>query len=319
VDHLDPLVEGRRPAVDHHPHLQHELVGHQVVAVLEHPGADLGDRPRVVVDVVRLQPVGDAADLDDVPDGAAVGLELGADQLPGVLQRASRIVGEVDADLAAAPGRARHLEGQRDHRGLLLGGGDGVAIDDHEDGVEVHRQRRVERVVGVVALGHPRDGDAGLEVRVVQHQPGELLATLGQQRRRQQVQLLGDQVGVAVALDVQHPGLVQVEVGREPVVWPQHLHRCQRSGDLEARRGDERAIGVELHEGLTLGVYHHHHAVAGELLDGGEQSVVLGEGGQRREQDQQQGDDGSHGATLYPRRGWTSPTRTPFTPRWRPG
>ena len=86
------------------------------------------------------------------------------------------------------PLRAARLEladGERGDRGLLLGGDDRLALAHRGDGVEVHRERRVQRVVGFAGVLDARDAEVGRVVARIEHDAGDrLLADGGDERGR---------------------------------------------------------------------------------------------------------------------------------------
>jgi hypothetical protein len=71
------------------------------------------------------------------------------------------------------------------------------------DRVEIHRERRVQRVIGFVGVLDARDAEIGGVVAGVEHHAGErLLAGLGEEFGREQRQFLGNQERIAAAAHV---------------------------------------------------------------------------------------------------------------------
>jgi hypothetical protein len=75
--------------------------------------------------------------------------------------------------------------------GLLLGGTHLVAAAHGGDGVEIHRQRGVHRIIGLVGVLDARDAEVRRVVARVQHDAGDrLLAHRRDQLGRERCELL---------------------------------------------------------------------------------------------------------------------------------
>ena len=116
-----------------------------------------------------------------------------------------------------------------------------VAFADGIDGVEIHRQRGVQRVVGFVGVLDAGNAKIGRIIARVQHDAGDrLLADGRDQVFRERCQFLRNQERIAAAAHVEHPLVVEVEAGLEAVVAAKHLHRQPGRDDLGDRGRDER-------------------------------------------------------------------------------
>ena len=101
------------------------------------------------------------------------------------------------------------------------------------DGVEIHRQRGVQRIVGLVGVLDARDAQVRRIVARVEHDAGDrLLADRCDELGRERRQLLRDQERIAASAHVEHPLVVEVEAGLEAVVAAQDLHRQPSRHDL---------------------------------------------------------------------------------------
>ena len=153
-------------------------------------------------------------------------LDERGDQLTGILQAYCGVLAQADAATAVRPPRAELADGERGDRGLLLGGVDTVAFAHGVDGVEVHGERGVQRVVGFARVLDARDAEVGRVVARIEHDAGDrLLADRLDELFRERRQLLGDEEGIAASAHVEHAILVQVEFGLEAVVAAKDLHR----------------------------------------------------------------------------------------------
>ena len=113
------------------------------------------------------------------------------------------------------------------------------------------------------------------------------LADRGDQLRREQSQLFGDQEGIAAPAHVEHPVAVQVEAGLEAVVAAQDLHRQPGGHDLGDGGRDEGLVSVLSHQLVALGVHHEHQPRRSERRD-----LLLGAGqGLGGQQEQGAGED----------------------------
>ena len=156
------------------------------------------------------------------------------------------------------------------------------------DGVEIHRQRGVQRIVGLAVILDARDAEVRRIVARVEHDAGDrLLADRCDQFGRERRQLLRDQERIAASAHVEHPLVVEVEAGLEAVVAAQDLHRQPGRHDLGDRGRDEGLIGILGHQLVALGVHHEHQRRRSErrdlLLDAGQ-----GRGGQQEQSEGEQ-------------------------------
>ena len=146
------------------------------------------------MNVDRLQALRHGSGRDLALDAAARPLDECGDQLAGILQAHRGILGQADATATLGAPRQELANSERRDRGLLLGGADRLALADGVDRVEVHRERGVQRVVGLIGVLDARDTDVGGVVARVEHDAAErLLTDCGDQRRRELSQLFGDQ------------------------------------------------------------------------------------------------------------------------------
>ena len=79
------------------------------------------------------------------------------------------VLGQADATATLGAPRPELADSERRDRGLLLGGVDRLALAHGVDRVEVHRERGVQRVVGLVGVLDARDADVGGVVARVEH------------------------------------------------------------------------------------------------------------------------------------------------------
>ena len=151
---------------------------------------------------------------------------------------------------------------------------DRLALAHGVNRVEVHRERGVQRVVGLVGVLDARDADVGGVVARVEHDAAErLFADCGDQRRRELSQLFGDQKRIAAPANVEHPFAVQVEAGLEAIVAAQDLHRQPRGHDLGDGGRDEGLVSVLNHQLVALFVHREHQPRRSERRD-----LLLGAG-----------------------------------------
>ena len=225
--------------------------------------------------VDRLQALRHRPDRDLALHAAAGFVDERRDQLAGILQAQRGVLGQADAAAPVGASRPELADRERRDRGLRLGGGDPVALAHGVDGVEVHRQRGVQRVVGLAGVLDARNAEVGRIVARVEDDAGDrLFADGGDQLLRELSQFLGDQEGIAAAAHIEHPILVQVELGLETVAAGQDLHRQPRGHDLGDRGRGEGLVRV-LGDQLVALVVHHQHQRRGRhrrdlLLDAGE-------------------------------------------------
>jgi hypothetical protein len=133
------------------------------------------------------------------------------------------------------------------------------------DGVEVHREGRVQRVVRLAGVLDAWDAKVGRVVARVQHDSAQGLPPgHDNERQREPCQLLGDEEGVAAAANVEHAVVVQVEAGLEAVVGAEDLHREPGGHDLGDGRRHEGPIGVLSHQFVALLVHHEHQRLRGQ-------------------------------------------------------
>ena len=180
VRDLKRLLEADRPAQAMPTDLQEDLVGDVVVRAEEQSDEDLRKGARLAMNVDRLQARGHGSGRDLALDAAAGPLDERRDQLAGVLQADRRVSAQADAAATLRAPRPELADRERRDRGLLLGGADRVAAAHGVDRVEVHRERGVQRVVGLVAVLDARDADVGGVVARVEHDAAKrLLADCG--------------------------------------------------------------------------------------------------------------------------------------------
>jgi hypothetical protein len=148
---------------------------------------------------------------------------------------------------------------ERSDRSLVLGGGDLVADALRVDRVEIHPQRRIQRVVGRVIILDARDAEVWRVVAGVDNDAGDRrLADLCDEFRRKRLEFLGDQVRIPAAFNIEHPFVVEVEARLETVVGAEDLEREPRGNDLSDRGWNERLIGVLREQLIALGIHHEH-------------------------------------------------------------
>ena len=177
---------------------------------------------------------------------------------------------------------------ERGDRGLLLGGAHLVAAAHGVDGVEVHRQRGVQRIVGLVGVLDAGDAQVRRIIARVQHDAGDrLLADRRDQPCRERCQLLRNQERIAASAHVEHPLVVEVEAGLEAVVAAKHVHRQPGRHDLGDGGRDEGLIGVLGHQFVALGIQHEHQCLRSE---GRDLLLDLLDAGQGRDGQQEQGE-----------------------------
>ena len=169
------------------------------------------------------------------------------------------ILSKTDAALSVRPLRAEESDRERRDRRLLLGGANLGAAAHRVDGVEIDRQRRVQRIIGEVVILDAGDAEVRRIVAAVDHDAGDRrLSDSGDKLGRQRLELLRDQERIAAAANVKHALGVEIEPGLEPVVGAQNLHRQPRGHDLGDRGRDERLVGVLGDELVALGVHNQH-------------------------------------------------------------
>src|SRR5271156_1173464 len=124
-------------------------------------------------------------------DGAAGSLDEGADQLAGVLEADCGILTETDAAFSIRSLGAEESDRERRDRRLGLGGAHFGAAAHGVDGVEIHRQRRGQRVVGYDIILDARDAKVRRIIAAVNHDAGDrTLADLGAELGREWRELL---------------------------------------------------------------------------------------------------------------------------------
>ena len=144
----------------------------------------------------------------------------------------------------------------------------GVAAALGVDRVEIHPQRRIQRVVSRVIVLDARDAQVRRIVAGVNHEARDRrLADLRDQRARKRRQFLRDQVGIAAALNVEHPFVVEVEARLEAIVGAKNFEREPRRHDLGDGRRDEGLVGVLSDELVALGIHHKHGRRRSERRD----------------------------------------------------
>jgi hypothetical protein len=226
------------------------------------------------VNIDRLQALGHGSCRDFALHAAAGPIDEGGDQLAGVFQAYRGVLGQADAAASFGTARPELADRERSDRGLVLGGANPVALAHGVDRVEVHRERGVQRVVGLISFLDARDAEVGGVVARVEDDAGDrLLADGGDQLRRELSQLLGDQEGVSAPAHVQHPVVVEVEAGLEAVVAAQDLHCQPGRHDLGDRGRNEGLVGVLSDPLFPLGVHYEHEPRWSESRD-----LLLGAG-----------------------------------------
>ena len=204
---------------------------------------------------------------------------------------------QADATASARAARTELGDRERGDRGLLLGGTHLVAAAHGSDGVEIHRQRGVQRIVGLAVILDARDAEIRWIVACIEHDAGDRrLADRRDQLGCERRQLLRDQEWIAASAHVEHPLVVEVEAGLEAVVAAQDLHRQPSRHDLGDRGRDERLISILGQQLVALGVHHEHQPRRSEgrhlLLDAGQG----GSGQQEQSEGEQARPHGNSGA-----------------------
>ena len=226
------------------------------------------------MNIDRLQALGHGAGRDLALDAAAGALDERGDQLAGIFQAYRGVLGQTDAAAAIGAPLPELADRERRDRGLLLGGADRLALAHGGDRVEVHRERGVQRVIGLIGVLDTRDAEVGGVVARVEHDAGDrLLADRGDQLVRERSQLFGDQKGIAAPAHIELPLGVQVEASLEAVVAAQDLHRQPRRHDLGDGGRDERLVSILGNQLVALLVHHQHQPRRSQRRD-----LLLGAG-----------------------------------------
>src|SRR5271157_5631401 len=159
VRDLERLLEADWPAEAAPADLQEDLVGDVVVRGAEQLDEDLRKGTRLSVNVDRLQSLGYGSGRDLALHAAAGPLDERGDQLAGILEAHRGAL--VKADAAASAGAPRQELGDRERgdRGLLLSGAHILAAAHGIDSVEIHRQRGIQRIVGLAVILDARDAE----------------------------------------------------------------------------------------------------------------------------------------------------------------
>ena len=143
------------------------------------------------MNVDRLQSLGHGSGRDLALHAAAGPLDERGDQLAGILQAHRGVLAQADAAASVRAPRPELADRERGDRGLLLGGAHLVAAAHGVDRVEIHRQRGVQRIVGLVGVLDARDAEVRRVVARVEHDAGDrLLADRRDQLGRERRQLL---------------------------------------------------------------------------------------------------------------------------------
>ena len=138
------------------------------------------------------------------------------------MQADGGVVAQADAATSLRASRQKLGNRQRRERSLLLGGAHLVAVAHSGDGVEIHRQRGVQRIEGFAGVLDARDAQVGRIVARVEHDAGDrLLADRRDQIGREQRQLLRNQERIAAPAHVENALVVEIEAGLEAVVATQ--------------------------------------------------------------------------------------------------
>ncbi len=206
------------------------------------------------------------------------------DQLARVAEADGRVQAKTDAAVSVGGTlRAVPRDRGRGDRRLLLRGDHFVADALRVDRVEIHPQRRIQRVISRVIVLDAGDAQVrGIIARVNHEARDRRLSDLCDERARERRQFLGDQVGIAAAPDIEHPFGVEVEARFEAIVGAQNLERQPRRHDLGDGRRGEGCVGVLGDELVALGVHDEHDPRGRERRD------RLIEAGQRRGGQEQQ-------------------------------
>ena len=208
----------------------------------------------------RLEALGHVANRDVAFHAAAGPPDERGDQLAGVSEADRRVLAKTDAAVSVR-GALRAEPGDRDRgdRRLLLRGAHLIADALGVDRVEIHPQRRIQRVVSRVVILDARDAQVRRIVAGVNHDARDRrLADLRDECRRERRELLRDQVRIAAALDIEHAFGVEIEARFEAIVGAQHLERQPGRDDLGDGRRDEGLVGVLRDELVALGIHDEH-------------------------------------------------------------
>src|SRR4029078_12906166 len=175
VRHLERLLEADWPAQAVSADLQEDLVGDVVVRGAEQRDEYLRKGTRLSVNVDRLQSLGYGSGRDLALHAAARPLDERGDQLAGILQAHRGVLAQADAAPSVRAAQPELGDLEWSERRLLLGGAPRVAAAHGVDRVEIHRQRGVQRIVGLVGVLDTRDTEVRRVVARVQHDAGDRL------------------------------------------------------------------------------------------------------------------------------------------------
>src|SRR3954469_10612999 len=174
------LLKAYRTAEAFRADLEEYLIGDVVVRTVEELAENLGQRARLAVNVDRGKASGHGSGCDFAADDAAGLLDEGGKKLAGVLQARRGVLVQADAAAPLRPPRPKLTDRKLSERRLLLGGLDLVAAAHGVDGVEVHRERRVQGIEGLVGVLDAGNAKVGGKVARVEHDAGNrLLADRG--------------------------------------------------------------------------------------------------------------------------------------------
>ena len=153
VRDLKRLLDAYRAAQLMSPDLQEDLVGGKVVGVEEKSDEDLRKAARLLVNIDRLEALGRLANRDVALHATAGPPDERGDQFARVSEAELGVEAKADAAVSVR-GAFRAEPGDRDRgdRSLLLRGDHLVADALGVDRVEIHRQRRIQRVVSRVVI-----------------------------------------------------------------------------------------------------------------------------------------------------------------------
>src|SRR5512132_1022294 len=149
VRDLERLLEADWAAPAVRADLQEDLVGNVVVRGAEQLDEDLRKGTRLSVNVDRLESLGYGSGRDLALHAAAGPLDERGDQLAGILQAHLGVLAQADAAASVRSPQPELGDRERGDRGLLLGGAHLVTAAHGVDSVEIHRQRGVQRIVGL--------------------------------------------------------------------------------------------------------------------------------------------------------------------------
>src|SRR5215204_6301511 len=129
-----------------------DLIGDVVVGGAEQLDEDLRKGTRLSVNVNRLQSFAYGPRRDLALHAAAGPFDERRDQLAGILQAHPGFLTQADAAGSVRAAQPELTDREWGDGGLLLGGAHLLAAAHRVDGIEIHRERGVQRIVGLVGL-----------------------------------------------------------------------------------------------------------------------------------------------------------------------